>query len=135
MTAQVYQVRSPAEVNRITQDVLRRLKLFGPVEVVVTKLGEPSEYQAWMRRYHKLVALVAQNVEKDGRFLRDSEWDLLFKADFLPLDEVLLPDGRVYPQLMSKTKLTRDAREDFLNRVREFAAGYGIFLQHPEEGA
>lgn len=135
MTAKVYQVRSPAEVPRIAQDVLWRLRISGPVEVVISKVGEPSEYQTWMRRYHKLVALVAQNVEKDGRFLRDSEWDLIFKADFLPLDEVLLPDGRVYPQLMSKTKLTRDAREDYLNRVREFAAGFGIFLQHPEEAA
>lgn len=126
-------VASKEDVARAAAEISRAVRIAGPCEALITKAGERSEYEMWMRRYHKLVALIAEHAERDGRRLRDSEWDLVLKADFLPLDEVTLADGRVYHQLPSKKKLSREARDDFLNRVREFAAEYGIALQHPDE--
>lgn len=133
MTAKVYQVRSPAEVPRIAQDVLWRLKISGPVEVVVSKVGEPSEYQAWMRRYHKLVALVSEQHVEGGRTYSPRVWDVAFKEMFLVPEEVDLPDGRVVSRLPSKRSMPREQRDEFLSKVREFAAERGIFLKHPEE--
>lgn len=133
MTPRVYRIASREDVARLGAEVALRLRIAGPCEAYVSQAGEGSEYARWMRRYHKLVALVAQHVPRDGRYLRDSEWDLIFKADFLPLDEVTLVDGRIYHQLPSKKRLSRGERDDFLSRVREFAAEHGIALQHPDE--
>ena len=133
MSAQIYHVRSPAEVERIRQDVLRRLKLFGPVEVVVSKVGEPGEYQAWMRRYHKLVALVSEQHVEGGKTYSPRVWDVAFKEMFLLPDEVELPDGRTVPRLPSKRAMTREQRDEFLSKVREWAAERGVHLKHPEE--
>jgi hypothetical protein len=116
----------------IAQDVAWRLKLAGPVKVVVSQVRDEDEYSLWMRRYHQLLSMISANVQKSGQWLKVSEWDLVMKADFLPLDEISLPDGRMFHQLQSKRKLSRQLRDEFLSQVREFAAEYGLTLQHPE---
>lgn len=105
----------------------------GPVSVLLSKVGEENEFAAWQRRYRKLVALISENVPVGGRTYSPRVWDAELKGRFLLPDEIELPGGRIYSQTPSTKRMTRDAREEYLAHVREFAAEYGLTLQHPEE--
>jgi hypothetical protein len=71
-----------------------------------------------------------------GKRYRMDVWDLMLKEMFLLPEEVELPNGKVIVQRPSKTRLSREEREKFLQDSKEYAAReHGVALINPEEDA
>lgn len=132
MNPRLFHVRQRSEIDRVAQDIAWRLKIGGTVEVLVADPGESDERSRWMRRYHKLVALVAEQVVHDGNRYSPRVWDLTFKDMFLTATELRLASGKVVLDRPLKREMNRADRDAFLEQVQEFAAAQGVFLQHPE---
>ncbi len=133
MTPKVYRIASRDDVARLGAEIGLRLRVAGPCEAYVTQAGEGTEFAAWQRRYRKLVALLSEQVVVDGVRYSDRVWDLTMKGRFTLPQEATLADGKKYTWLKSTKDMTREERDEFLRRVREFAAEHGIALQHPDE--
>ena len=132
MNPRVFHVRQRSEIERVAQDIAWRLKIGGTVEVFVADPGESDERSRWMRRYHKLVALIAEHVVQDGARFSPKVWDLALKDMFLTATELRLPNGKVILDRPLKREMNRADRDAFLEQVQEFAAAEGVFLQQPE---
>jgi len=133
MNPRVFHIFRTPDVVQIAEHITRRLKAAGPVNVLVTQLGD-EEFALWQRRYRKLTVLLSEHVRLDGGVRQTPTWWSIFlKAQFLIAEEFRLPDGRIHYQLPSTKDMGREARAEFLSDVREFAAERGIALQHPEE--
>lgn len=133
MTPKVYRIASRDDIARLVPELAVRLRIAGPCEAYVTQAGEGTEFAAWQRRYRKLVALLSEQVVVDGVRYSDRVWDLTMKGRFTLPQEATLADGKKYTWLKSTKDMTREERDEFLRRVREFAAEHGIALQHPDE--
>jgi hypothetical protein len=136
MNPRVFHVHRIEDAQRVVQEIGWRLKVAGPVSVLLAKIGEEDEHAQWQRRYRKLVALISEQVQVGGRLYSPRVWDAELKGRFLIPEEIELPGGRIYSQAPSTKRMAREARDEYLGQVREFASEQGIFLQHPEtEGA
>lgn len=133
---QVIVVRSEEDLARVSVAIKRRARVSSkPVEVVLSDL-DMGERARWMRRYHKLVAMLADTVQVDGVRYPPSAWDLMLKDRFLVAEEVRLPNGKVLMERQLKREMTKEQRHDFLEQVMEYAAReHGVALVNPEEEA
>lgn len=133
MTPKVYRIASREDVARLGAEIGLRLRIAGPCEAYVTQAGGGTEFAAWQRRYRKLVKLISEQVVVEGQRFSDRVWALTLKGRFTLPVETMLADGRQYSYLRSTKDMSRDERDEYLDRVREYAAEHGVFLQHPEE--
>lgn len=130
---QVIVVRSEEDLARVSVAIKRRARVSSkPVEVVLSDL-DMGERARWMRRYHKLVDLLAEGADWEGMKLSRRVWDLILKDVCLLPAEIRLPDGRVILDRPSKAEMGKAERDAFLEKVMEVAAERGVFLTNPEE--
>jgi hypothetical protein len=128
-------VATPEDAKRMLEEVSRRMRIVGAVEITLSD-PDSGEYARWMRRYHQLAKLLADSATVGGRRYRMDVWDLMLKEMFLLPEEVELPNGKVIVQRPSKTRLSREEREKFLQDSKEYAAReHGVALINPEEDA
>lgn len=133
MNPQVIVVRSEEDLARVSVAIKRRARVSSkPVEVVLSDL-DMGERARWMRRYHKLVDLLAEGADWEGMKLSRRVWDLILKDVCLLPAEIRLPDGRVILDRPSKAEMGKAERDAFLEKVMEVAAERGVFLTNPEE--
>ena len=129
-------VSSEADLARLRIEIGRRLRVTGkPAEVAVSD-PDDGERARWMRRCHKLIALLSESVRVEEVRYPPSAWDLMLKDRFLVPDEVRLPNGKVALERPRKRDMTKQERADFLEQVMEYAAReHGVALVNPEEEA
>lgn len=93
------------------------------------------------RRYRQLCRLNAESpvvaFADDGsvieRRYNAEAWHVYFKRQFLDPIVIDLPGGAVREELPSTAKLSPEAMDEFIDRVREASAERGVHLSPPEE--
>ena len=82
------------------------------------------------RRLHLLFHEIASSIKgADGLYHPHQWWKAMMKDRWLGYDEYNTSDGRTVYVLRATSDLSVDALNEFMNRVEEWAAKHGVYLQ------
>jgi hypothetical protein len=132
---QSYRVIDEEDVRIVAEALRSRLKLAGRgASVTISDLSR-GELADWHRRYRKLVDLISESVVERGSRYSPRVWHVALKEMYLIPDELRLPSGATIWQTPSTARMSAEERDEYLEKVMDFAASHGIFLERQEETA
>lgn len=102
---------------------------------IVVEPDERKRSSDQNRLYWKVLEEIAARRFIEGRPFAAPIWHVYFKREFLPHIDVELPDGSIDSQPMSTTDLTTSEMSDYITKVEQRAAEWGIVLEDSRPAA
>lgn len=92
-----------------------------PLRVIVTEEDRKRSTEA-NARYWKLLSIIAENAWVDGRKFDKEVWHEMFARMYLPLEEMVLPDGEIIQRRQTTTALKVGAFSEYMQQVEAYAS-------------
>ena len=103
-------------------------KLYAKVEPFSDKRRDQQN-----RRYWAMLTEVEQKLNIEGQQYGTGTWHEYLKGTFLGWEEKRMPDGRIFTQPISSTKLTVKEFARYMERVEAWAVSLGVVFEELPE--
>ena len=92
-----------------------------PLRVIVTEEDRRRNTEQ-NARYWVLLKAISEQAWVNGKQFDKEVWHELFARQFLPLEEMVLPDGEIIQRRVTTTKLKVGEFSDYMQQVEAYAA-------------
>lgn len=92
-----------------------------PLRIIVTR-DDKRRNAEQNARYWKLLSMISEQAWVSGKQFDKEVWHEMFARLYLPLHEVVLPDGEIIQRRETTTKLSVGEFSEFMSRVEAHAA-------------
>lgn len=129
--SQTHVLRTPRDAERVSAFLIRLSLQAGQAwEVIVRPLEEKRTIDQ-NKRYHAVVAEIAEQVVLDGVRYHPDIWKEQFKRWFIGSNEVQLPNGECITSGISTTTLSKRAFCDYMTQIEAWAAEQKVRFSEP----
>jgi hypothetical protein len=78
------------------------------------------------RFYWTLLHNISEHVKPQGNEYTAEQWHLYFKGKFIGVEDIVLPNKKVFHQPISTTSLSVDEMVDYVTKIEAFASEHGV---------